>query len=169
MAWETPQEWSAEFLRSQKFNTEIRDKQRFLFKRPRATAIIRTGSNITLPTSMSFIDETNFVVEVETTGRPVLVTISGAFSRAVVAQAAHYAYFDVFCNGQHVSTGDYVGTSAASVAANESGQQRTFNLNFMITWLTTAGVYTVKPKWYSPNSMLCPVSVIPLVLTAEEV
>jgi hypothetical protein len=171
--WNDPEAWSTEFLRSQKFNSQVRDKQQFLFKRPREVVKIDSGANLTIPTTMSFIDELLFSATIETTGRPVMVTIIGA-SLFTSASANGVIRFDckvgrLFASGLGTETQLSQGAHYVTIPnASNISQVVGFEANMLLDWLTTPDVYLIKPMWFATTGNVVPVSTVPLVLMVEE-
>lgn len=172
--WEEPVAWSTEFLRSQRFNKEIRDKQQFLFKRPRELASIASAGNVTVPTTWSFIDEVGFIVNIETTGRPLLVTILGTVSHSS-ATANVSLRFDCkvgenFASSRGITTQRTFGAYYVGIP-NPLGtsQQYHFEATMYLDWLTIPDIYTIKPMWIaSLATTVIPTNNSPLSMIVEE-
>jgi hypothetical protein len=170
--WETPEAWSTEFLRSQKFNKEIRDKQSFLFKRPRAQVVLQSAGSFLTTTTRAFIDEIAFVATIETTGRPLLVNITGNMVKDAAATTNNILYFDVQADdgGWASARGGLVPLSlgATSFSCYNANQQIAFVATMVIDWLP-AGVWTIKPAFWSTVAITFNTALAPLELFVEEI
>lgn len=173
MAWDTdPINWQADYLRSQVFNTEIRDRQRHIFKRPREQVIISSGT-LTATTSWGYMDVNNAYIEIETTGRPLLFYISTTVDAAHAGVTAHPLFFDIQDSlGRYASAlGERTQVSEGAFQYNLQQVTQYTNIHawFYIDWLTVAGVYTLYPMWKTNlNGISIPTTSQPLDLSVEE-
>jgi hypothetical protein len=170
--WETPEAWSTEFLRSQKFNKEIRDKQNFLFKRPRAQVILQTAGTFATTTTRAAIDVVAFAATIEKTARPLLVHIIGTQVKDVAATTNNILYFDVkTSDGLWASSRGLLtplSLGAAQFSCYNANQAIPFVATILIDWLD-AGVWTITPYWWSTVAMSFNTSSNPLELIVEEI
>lgn len=165
------EDWSADFLRSQKFNTQIRDWQRYLFKRNRNIVINNTLGAISTTTSWSIMSSV-LNITLETTGRPVLLKLTCSIVYSFGAAGQHPTFFDVLCsNGIWASS--LTATQLANGAYRNQGYRAASVKGVQAPFLfptLDAGVYTFTPYWYTPTTgNTVTATNQPIIITAEEI